>query len=45
MLKIELPGWKGGRAQRIFMDAVTEDMQMVSVTEEGARDRVRDRGR
>lgn len=43
MLKMGLPGWKGGRAQRIFMDAVTEDM--VSVTEEGARDRVRDRGR
>ncbi len=39
MLGMALPRRrKGGRAKRRFMDVVKGDMQVVSVTEEGAED-------
>lgn len=42
MLSIELPGRrKIGRPQKRLMDILKEDVWMVGVTEQGARDKVR----
>lgn len=42
MLKMEVPGRrKRGRRQRRYMDVTKEDVQMVGVTEQDIRDRMR----
>lgn len=41
MLNVEVPDRRRGKSQRKLMDVMKEEMQRVSGTEEGARDRVR----